>query len=229
MLPTLAAVVLAGLFIALGMWQLNRAQEKQAMLAQYERLSQRRAVALRLPVAHPARWRHRKVSVTGHFERGRQFLLDNKISRGQVGYHVLTPLRLSASGRSVLVDRGWVPLGASREELPRIPVTGREVTVDGVVYVPFDEPYSLGGMDTGETGWPRRVQFIDFKQMARRLDAPLASMVVRLDPAAPYGYRREWELVPFSPERHLGYAVQWFALASAVLILYIVVNLRRKQ
>lgn len=227
LLPTLAAAVLMALFLALGVWQLNRAQEKQAMLRQHEDLSQRRAVQLRLPIADPAQWRHRRVTVTGRFDSDRQFLLDNRVSRGQVGYHVLTPLRLFASGGSVLVDRGWVPLGSSREELPSVPVTDREITVEGVVYVPYEEAYSLGRMDAGETAWPRRVQFLDFLQMGKRLGSELPEMTIRLDPAAPHGYRREWQIVPFTPQRHLGYAVQWFALAAAVLVLYIVVNLRR--
>jgi surfeit locus 1 family protein len=82
-------------------------------------------------------------------------------------------------------------------------------------------------MTGGETGWPLRVQFIDFKQMARRLDSALGAMIVRLDPKSPYGYRREWQIAPMGPQRHLGYAVQWFALACTLLVIYVLVNLRR--
>jgi surfeit locus 1 family protein len=228
-LPTLAAVALIGLFIALGIWQLNRAQEKRAMLLQYESLIHQPAIRLRLPVAVPASWRYRHVKLTGHFTGDRQFLLDNQISRGQVGYHVLTPFRLPDHEGRVLVDRGWVPLGASREILPTVSVTARKVAVRGTVYVPYGQGYNLGGMATEETGWPLRVQFVNFKQMSARLGAPLADMIIRLDPKAPYGYRRAWQVVPFGPARHLGYAVQWFAFACALLSIYIVVNVKRVE
>jgi surfeit locus 1 family protein len=226
-LSTFAAAALIGLFIALGAWQLNRAQERQAMLLQYETRSHKPAVQLQLPIADTESWRYRRVKVTGHFDDDHQFLLDNQVSRGRAGYHVLTPLDPSAGQGNVLVDRGWVPLGTSREELPDVGVESGEVSLEGVVYIPYEGGYSLGGMATGEVGWPLRVQFIDFKQMAARLGVPLAEMIIRLDPHSRYGYRREWQIVPFSPERHLGYAVQWFALACALLVIYLVVNFKR--
>lgn len=199
------------------------------MLLAYENLSNQRPVKLELPVAKPESWRYRHVKLTGRFDNARQFLLDNQVSRGQVGYDVLTALRLPEDQGRVLVDRGWVPLGANREVLPDVAVSADKISIQGAVYVPYAQGYSLGGMATGETGWPLRVQFIDFKQMGARLKAPLAVMVIRLDPEAPYGYRREWEVVPFGPARHLGYAVQWFALACALLAIYIFVNLNRAR
>lgn len=216
-----------GLFVALGVWQLNRAHAKHAMLSRYEALSQRSPVELRLPLKNEARWRYRRVELTGCFHRERQFLLDNQVRDGQVGYDVLASFEPSGNAQRVLVDRGWVPLGASRDRLPRVPVTARQVTIRGTVYVPYEKGYSLGGMDTGERGWPRRVQFVDFEQMGLRLHAPLARMTVRLDSASPYGYVREWQVAPFSPQRHLGYAVQWFALAVGMLVIFAVVNLKR--
>ncbi len=225
-LPTIAAAALMGLFIALGIWQLNRAQDKQAMLMQYEVLSQRPPIDLRLPVEDTESWRYRRVAVVGHFDGQHQFLLDNQISHGQVGYHVLTPFKLTASQGRVLVDRGWIPLGANRNILPGVTVTKDEVTLEGTVYVPYARRFSLGDMDVGEAGWPLRVQFVDFEQMAERLGAPLADMIIRLDPESPYGYRREWQIVPFSPIRHLGYAVQWLALAATLLVIYVAVTLK---
>jgi surfeit locus 1 family protein len=228
LVPTVAAIVLTGLFITLGVWQLNRAQEKQAMLSRYEALGQRRPVELQLPVMNEARWRYRNVRLTGRFDREHQFLLDNQVYRGRVGYNVLTLLQPIGAEQRVLIDRGWIPAGTSRGQLPRIPVTARRVTIQGEVYVPYEDGYRLGGMDTGEHGWPRRIQFIDFEQIARRATAPLARMIVRLNPASPHGYVRDWQIVPFSPQRHLGYAFQWFALAVGMLVIFIVVNTNRK-
>jgi surfeit locus 1 family protein len=228
-LPTLATLALMGLFIGLGVWQLNRAHEKQAMLLQYHTRSQKSPVQLRLPVADAERWQYRRVRITGHFDGERQFVLDNQVNRGRAGYHVLTPVKPTTGQSRVLVDRGWIPLGISREEMPDVDVASSEVTFEGVVYVPYERAYSLGQMASGETGWPLRVQFIDFEQMAVRLGAPLAEMIIRLDAESPYGYRREWQIAPFTPERHLGYAVQWFAFACVLLIIYLSVNFKRMQ
>ncbi len=228
LLPTTGAVLLTGLFILLGVWQLNRAQEKQAMLSRYETLSQRRPVELQLPVVNEARWRYQNVKLTGRFDREHQFLLDNQVYRGRVGYNVLTLLEPTGAKQCILVDRGWIPAGASRIKLPRVPVTARRVTIQGEVYVPYGKGYRLGGMDSGEQGWPRRIQFIDFEQIGRRTAAPLAQMIIRLNPTSPYGYMRDWQIVAFSPQRHLGYAVQWFALAVGMLVIFIVVNTNRK-
>jgi surfeit locus 1 family protein len=226
-LPSIAAATLMGLFVGLGVWQLNRAQEKEAMHLRYELRSQGPADSLTLPIQDRQAWQYRRVRTTGRFMTHRQFLLDNQVSRGEVGYHVLTPFKPAGHRRLVLVDRGWVPLGASRERLPDVDVTDAKVAVKGTVYLPYEQSFSLGGMAAGESGWPLRVQFVEFDSMASRLEQPLAHMILRLDPQSPYGYRREWQITPFGPERHRGYAVQWFALAVALLVIYVAVNLER--
>lgn len=227
-LPGVAAAVLMGLFIALGIWQLNRAEEKQAILDSYAFRSRQPPIELALPLTNASRWRYRHVEITGRFDSHHQFLLDNQVRRGQAGYHVLTPLRVG-DRLSLLVDRGWVPLGGSRARLPEIPVTNAKVTLRGTIYVPYEQGFSLGGMDAGETAWPRRVQFVDFKQMGARVGLALADASLRLDPASPYCYRCEWQIAPFTPMRHLGYAVQWFAMAFALLVIFIVVNVKRNE
>lgn len=227
-LPSAAAAVLMGMFIALGMWQLNRAQEKQAILDTHALRSQQPPVELTLPLTDKPRLRYRRVEVTGRFDPDRQFLLDNQVRRGQVGYHVLTPLRVTGK-QGLLVDRGWIPLGGSRDQLPEIPVTNDAVRLRGTIYVPYEQGFSLGGMDAGERVWPRRVQFVDFEQMGARVGLALAGATLRLDPKSPHCYRCEWQIAPFTPERHLGYAVQWFALALALLVIFIVVNVKRGE
>ncbi len=228
LVPIAAAVVLMTLFIALGIWQLNRAEEKQAILDSYARRSQQPPVALALPLVNAEHWRYRHVEITGRFDSDHQFLLDNQVRAGQAGYHVLTPLRVNG-GKGLLVDRGWIPSGANRGRLPEIPVTDARIALRGTIYVPYEQGFRLGGMDAGEIGWPRRVQFVDFKRMGARLDLALAGASLRLDPESSYCYRCEWQVAPFTPERHLGYAVQWFAMAFALLIIVIVVNVNRNK
>lgn len=228
LLPTLAALLFSGLFVALGLWQLDRAAQKTSILQDYTSRSKAAPVALgmKLPIENADAWRYRRVRMTGRFDDAHQFLLDNQVSRGQAGYRVLTPLRLADSRFNVLVDRGWIALGPSRERLPDVTVEDGQVELTGTVYIPYGRGFSLGAMDAGEDAWPRRVQFLDFERMAELLGYPLAQMTIRLAESAPHGYRREARILPFGPERHLGYAVQWFALAATVAVIYVVLTVR---
>jgi len=219
-----AVVVIA--LSALGFWQLDRAEGKASVLETYRERRDEPAVRLDLS-AQPSEQRYRHVEVRGRFDTEHQFLLDNQVREGHVGYDVLTPLRLAGRDQAVLVNRGWVPLEGSREIVPDVEVTAEPVQLSGTVYVPYGEGYRLGEMDAGEIGWPRRVQYLDFEAMEERLGYPLADLTVRLDPGEPYGYERDWQAVPFGPERHIAYAVQWFAMALAVVVIFISLNLKR--
>jgi len=68
----------------------------------------------------------------------------------------------------------------------------------------------------------------DYAELQQMYGPQLQERVILMDADAPDGFERVWQInVGFGPERHLGYAVQWFALAAAVLIIYVVVNLKR--
>ncbi|MGI9301535.1 MAG: SURF1 family protein [Gammaproteobacteria bacterium] len=224
--PSLGAIVLLCLFVSLGVWQVNRAAEKRAMLVDFDRRASAEPVDLGSPVEDPERWRHRRVAATGQFDSQQQFLLDNRVNRGRAGYNVLTPLRLSTASQAVLVDRGWVPQGATRAHLPQVNVSEDRDSATGYVYIP-QAGYRVGDIDETDRGWPRVIQYIDFEMLSERLGYPLMELVIRMDPAETNGYLREWQLAPFSPARHTGYAVQWFALAFAVCVVYLVLNVKR--
>jgi surfeit locus 1 family protein len=169
---------------------------------------------------------HRAASASGRYDTAHQFLLDNKIYGGRVGYHLLTPLRLGDSGAAVLVNRGWIPLGAGRDLLPDPRVGELSRQVSGRIKIPADDTFMLGEEEL-RSGWPYRVQRIDVANMAKELDYMLLPVVLLLDPQQPDGFVRDWNSLPFGPERNVGYAVQWFGLALALMIIYLVVNTRR--
>jgi surfeit locus 1 family protein len=113
-LLTLAALLL---FVRLGLWQWHRAQHKQELAADFGAGGQSvvdlgaRAVS-ELP-------RYAQLRLQGSYDGEHQFLLDNMSHDGRPGYEVLTPLRLT-DGRTVVVNRGWLPLTASRSQLPQV-------------------------------------------------------------------------------------------------------------
>ena len=221
-LLTLAAITAFG---SLGTWQVGRAQEKRAMLDSFERGMRTDRALGSASVDGLPRFQH--VTATGRYEPQRQILLDNMpSSTGQPGYRVLTPLVRPGNARRLLVDRGWVPLGPSREQLPAIDVgsdervaAGRldELPVPGIRVGPAGSP--------GATYWPRVLNFPTPADLESVFGQPLESRILLLDAAHPDGFERVWRpALGFPPERHLGYAVQRFALAIVALVIFVALS-----
>jgi len=225
-MPTALTVIFLPLFVWLGLWQLDRAVEKQAQLDAFEALGRLPPVAL-AGDAQTAPLRHRKVTAGGEYDAGRQYLLDNRILDRRPGYHVLTPLRLAA-GKAVLVNRGWIPLGASRQERPDIGIENTRVTVVGQVHPEPEAGLVLDDAAGAETDWPRLVQRIDFERMGHELGVPLVPVLVLLDAGQAEGYVRKWRpdyVAP--PDKNRAYAAQWFSFAVLLIVLYVGLNTRR--
>lgn len=227
--PSLAAGVLIGLFLGLGIWQLQRAEEKKTLVEDLERRAREPAVVLSPPVGEAHTWRNRRITAEGRFVAERQLLLDNQVYKGRVGYHVLTPFQLSGTNSMVLVDRGWVPAGENRSVLPTVSSPSTEIQIQGTAYVHYSQGFHIGEIDTNQTSWPRVIQYVDYEEVGHRLGTALMPLTVRLDPNGPYGYVRDWDSAPFSPQRHLGYAVQWFALAAALIVIFLALSIRRDR
>lgn len=229
--PTLATVALFILLIRLGFWQLQRADEKLELQQRYQAQVNADPVNLgQVPdlrgQAEQMHWR--RCRLAGTFDPRMSYLLDNQVMRGVVGYQVFTRFVL-ADGAAVLVDRGWIAAPGTRDEAPLINTATEPVTLTGVA-----KPEPVTGIkladDIAENLGDnlKRVQRIDLAQIAALNGWSLLPYVVRLDPdtagvltwnGAEPGFRRE---------RHLGYAFQWFALAATLLVIYLVVNLKKR-
>ncbi|MBS0395041.1 MAG: SURF1 family protein [Proteobacteria bacterium] len=221
LLPTLLLLPLLALLLGLGHWQLGRAAEKRALVAAFRAGS---GPALPLGAAPAPRYAH--VAVAGRYLGARQFLLDNMTHAGVAGYRVWTPLE-RADGSLLLVDRGWLPVGASRAVLPPLDVDGAARTLTGRI----DDLPRAGLRLAGaiEPGWPRRVAYPTWAELEAALGRPLAHVLVLLDAGAADGFVRDWQPPAPGPERHLGYALQWFALALTLLVAWFVVHLKRPE
>ena len=170
-----------------------------------------------------------RVDMGGRYDSMHQFLQDNRTHRGRAGYHVLTPFRTERHG-AVLVNRGWVPAAPDRTSLPEIGVPGTESRLEGTVRLPREDLFVLGDTGYATSGWPRVVQRVELAAMQHSLGYPLATWLVNLDPAAQHGYLRDWRAAPgLTPDRHRGYAFQWFALATALFAIWVAVNLKRSR
>jgi surfeit locus 1 family protein len=221
---TLATLLGVALLAALGGWQLDRARQQRAQLESFARpAAQPQALPPADAAGSLARYAH--VRLAGHYLPERQFLLDNMIHAGVAGVRVLTPF-VTDGGATVLVDRGWLPLGPSRARLPPVAVGGEARVLSGRLDALPRPGVELAGGDGG--GWPRVVGFPTLAELARALGAPLYPRIVLLDPGERDGYLREWRPGGLPPERHVGYAVQWYALALTLLVAYLIVSLRER-
>lgn len=225
---TSVVLVLLPTLLALGFWQLERARQKAEWQAAFAARSIQPTLPLaEVDVADPAN-RYRRVSVTGHYDAAHHLLLDNQLRAGQPGYHVLTPLRLAA-GDAILVNRGWIALGASRQAAPELTTPTDRVTVQGWLGQPTNPGLRLGAELEPTPHGPWVVLAVDYAQAAAWLGYALRPALILLEPDAPGGYLREWQprFGGFGPERHYGYAVQWFGLAATLLALFIAAHTRR--
>jgi surfeit locus 1 family protein len=230
LVPTVATFLLLPILIGLGLWQLDRARYKEALLAEFKAQAGLPYVPLaEVDLASPVSL-YRKVIVEGYYDSRHQILLDNQIHHGQPGYHVYTPLRSTGNGTAILVNRGWISLGVSRQHLPDIAVTEAKVSLKGLVAQPANPGLRLQ-ISVSPASWPQVVQYLDYQQLSAELDYSLAPSVILLAAEEENGFWREWQpRFPGSgPERHRGYAVQWFALAVTLMVIYIVVNTKHQQ
>lgn len=236
LVPTLAVAALLPLLLGLGVWQLDRAGEKRGMVAAFV------AAQDAPPVAYAADLpRFTRVAARGRWDPTRQFLLDAMVHEGRAGFRVLTPLLLD-DGRVLLVDRGWVPGDPARRALPEVALAaGDAVEVVGLV----DELPRAGIAQRAAAApaddrapWPRVVLYPTQAELAAALGlapgvAPRATLLprlLRLDPAAADGYARAFAPdFGVSRERHLAYAVTWFALAATLLAIWVLTNLRPRE
>lgn len=228
---TLFVALMVPLMIGLGFWQLSRAAEKAALAADFDAKQARAPVPLNgLQDLGEEAFAYLPVQATGTFRSGRYFLLDNRIRQGRFGNEVIAVFEPAGSEMAVLVNRGWVPADPARREEPTVPEVEGVVTIEGYVYVAPGEPLLLAPQQL-ETGWPKRVQAVEMDLMAAALGRPrgggLFPHPVRLESGSPGALAAYWQVVNTSPERHTGYAVQWFTMAGVLALIYILYSTRR--
>jgi surfeit locus 1 family protein len=230
--PTLAYLCLLPLLIALGIWQLGRSEEKRIFLKQQEQgLASSEIIQLSTAIVDNVdALRYKKVQVIGHYDQAHQFLIDNQISAGKVGYFVLTPFVLQGETKAVLVNRGWVPLDKNRSVLPDVQIENEETGVKGRINRFPGVGIKLAGAEVPTEGWPSVVQVVDSQVLAKKLAYSLFPFQLELDKDLPEGFKREWQATPVMlPEQHTAYAMQWFALAFTLTLLFIGYSFKRND
>lgn len=203
------------LLLSLGCWQLQRAEEKRRFEVDYlESLS-------RLPTDPAAgsdQQPFTRLRLRGHYDSERQFLIDNQIRDGQVGYWVVTPFH-GEDGRSWLVNRGWIAAAERRERLPDISVEAGPQQIVAVVWPDTGLIPALAA-EQWSLDWPLRIQRLDVLNMARLVDSE--PLQLRLEAGQPGVLEPAPLLISVTASKHIGYAVQWFAFAAVLAVGFLI-------
>jgi len=221
---TVATIAFCALTVSLGVWQLRRATEKEALQERLDRAAAAPPVALPArPVAAEA-IALRRVVARGEYADRYTILLDNRVHRGRAGFHVVSPLRIAGGAIYVLVDRGWVAAGRTREDLPSVATPAGEQTVEGLAVVPSARVYELSADTVEGRVWQNLV--LDRYRGWSKLE--LQPIVIQQTNDAGDGLVREWDRLDAGADRHRSYALQWFGFATLAVVLYVVLNLKRR-
>ncbi|MDT4836368.1 SURF1 family protein [compost metagenome] len=225
LLPSLLVLALMPALVGLGVWQLARAEEKRELLAAHQ--ARRLAAPISLDELErqpdPA---YVRVRLHGYFDARHSVLLDNRIRGGLAGVEILQPFYDQASGLWLLLNRGWLPW-PDRRIPPTFATPDTPLSLTASVYVPLGEAFQLQRQQPA-SGWPQLISEVKPDAFWQQLGRGGLAYELRLEPG-PGSFRVDWPVVAMSPDKHLGYAVQWFALAMALLGLFIYLGLHNAR
>lgn len=162
-----------------------------------------------------------RVAVEGEFVPRYTVYLDNRTRRGRAGYEIVTPLRLSSSSY-VLVNRGWIEAGKTRDVLPEVKTPAGEVRIEGLELKNFPRVLAVGAPAAG-----RLRQSLDVASYAAETGLGLQPRVIEQHSDIGDGLARDWPPHDAGIEKHEGYALQWYSLAALAVVLAIVLSFRK--
>ncbi|HVW63823.1 MAG TPA: SURF1 family protein [Nitrosospira sp.] len=227
--PKLWSTVLAALVIftmlQLGNWQLSRAREKESRQEQLDTLSREPAVVLPEVPVKLEDFQYRRVEVRGVYVPTHTIFLDNKINQGAAGYHVITPLRIGTSSMHVLVNRGWVVANPDRTKLPSVITPEGQVTISGTATTASQKTLELSKEVVSGPVWGN----LDPERYASATGLRVQPVMILQQDDVNDGLVRKWTRPDSGSAKNWGYAIQWFSMALAVLIIYLVLSVKRER
>jgi surfeit locus 1 family protein len=204
------------LLCQLGVWQLHRYHFKKELLSTYQqRVDVRPQDFLTVVQSGDVQFQH--VTVPGKYLVEKSMLVQNRMHDDEVGYDVITPFQIKGQDKLLLVNRGWVKAQPQFAQN----TLSETSSVTGVIKLLNEYQFILGKNILQPAATPVVMQKIDTQELGKLLHADVYPFVLRLDAAAPNGFVREWSAVNVNPQRHMGYAVQWFLMALVLLGAYI--------
>jgi surfeit locus 1 family protein len=219
LIPTLAMMAMIALTLWLGSWQLGRAEDKAALQRLFEGRMKEAPWPLHATDRDGSALHYRQIVARGTFIEEKQIFLDNKSLGDRVGYHVITPLQIEGARTSVLVNRGWIARTSEYPAPPKVPVPSGTVEVRGIATLPVARFLELSGAYVEGRVW----QNLTFERAHENLGLEVLPVILLARETPP-------ELIPVQEtpdagiDKHRGYAFQWFTIATAIFVVWLVVN-----
>ena len=225
LITTLAAAAGIALTLALAHWQLDRAHEKEERAARLRLLAKDPPVSLAAAEVKAEDIEWRQVTVRGRFEPRFGVLIDNRIRRGVVGYHVVMPVAIDDGSRYVLVNRGWIAGNPERARLPEVSTPQGTVEITGLAVTPSRRFLELSSRTVEGKVW----QNLTLERYRAAFSIPLQPVMIQQESPLDDGLAREWDPPNLGVDMHYGYAFQWLALSLTILVFYLVTHVRRRS
>ncbi len=225
LIATIGTAAFCAATIGAGFWQLDRANQKFERQRAFDSARTSERFDLNRDSIGTGAWAWQPVRVRGYFLPANTVYLDNRIHQGKAGFHVITPLQLVDSRRVVLINRGWMPLGQVRRAPSVVPTESGISIIEGLLTHPPERPFELGTFDPNARVWPN----LTIDRFTKSRGIPIEPFVVLQTGNAPDGLIRAWEPPPTGGEKNQSYALQWFSFAALALVLYVALNLRKRN
>jgi len=218
------SLLMLPLLLCLGVWQLDRADEKQ-QIVDYHAVNQKLPPVTTVEELVADRdHQYRLAWLRAKVDNQRVIILDNRVKNGRPGYEILQTAKVSGLTDKVLINRGWIEASLDRNILPTISPIEGEVQLRGYLYHALKGGYRLDDGISQVQDWPSRVGWITVERAEELFGESFLPYQLRLDQDSIGALKTGWTTVAVKPEKHVGYAVQWFAMAITLLIMTIIAN-----
>ena len=237
LLSSIIFLLCISLFLSLGFWQLDRADEKNSIIKLYQ--DRQKSAPEKLSTFSNfdlESKKYKKYKIKGRY-LNKTFLIDNKIKNKKPGFNVISLFKLSSKNEIIVVDRGWIEMRGTRDSISKNfeflnnqNIAKNVQEINGYIY-PRSKSYTIGDIST-DSNWPRLLQAVNFDEIKENIlekDFLVSGIVFRLGPENKFGFDRSWQIISMSGSKHLGYAFQWFAMAIALVIMIIIFFKRKKN
>lgn len=210
-----SAALLVPALLGLGFWQVDRAEQKKQLIQSWSQ----QQFQTRLPeLSEFSSGQYMNLNLQGHFDRQHYFLLENRFRDGKLGFEVVVPFS-TEFGERVLVNLGWIKADNNRAEKPALTIPQSLISIQGGARL-IRPGFSLGVLSVDQT-WPIRIQQLDATYITQLLSTEILPIEIRVKTSVIPALRLDWPVSVMKPAKHLAYAMQWFAMALALLVLII--------
>lgn len=221
-LPYVVGAILVAQFAALSVWQIDRGLQKRAVKSAFESQVNFMSWSDGMEVRS-----FQNLNVSGRYDTGRQFLLENIIINSRYGYYILTPLILGEGEPLLIINRGWVEKTSWKFEASIVEIDTMSLTVAGRAGSLPRAGYRMNESILPGSSWPMPAVYPTLNELALALGQEVQPFVLLMDPEEEHGFFRHWVPEEMGPARHFAYALQWFAMGM-VLAGLLVWNFRKR-